>query len=650
MTYRADIDGLRAIAVGVIVLFHIGLHQLSGGFIGVDIFFVISGYLITTIVLRDLAAGRFSFRNFYMRRLRRLGPALLVTLAVTLIFGYLLFTPDLFAALAWSSIAAIFSLSNVLFWLQSGYFDTDAILKPLLHTWSLAVEEQFYLIWPAALLLLAPAGRLGARGLLVLAAVGLTSLLAAELMLERDPAGAFFLPMFRLAEFGIGAGLAVHGRTLRPGPAASLASLLGLALIAVTSVTFSEDMRFPGLAALLPCLGSGLIILAGPGALANRLLARQPFRYIGRISYSLYLVHWPVVVFLSYRFGAPDHRDEIIILAVVSLALGALLYHLIETPFRRTRGDGAFRVSGRQLTGGALALVFALTATSGAIIAQDGIPGRMNAQTTALLSEIAKGDAARGIGIRRRDCHVKADVPAEFYDTNDDLCLPPERREMIVVMGDSHAADIYFALETRFPDLNIVQMTGAGCAFSRPYNAHNHCSIVVGKSETWLPENAANIRAVIYSQRGSTALDGAKSAPLEERPLPPGAFDHLRSHLDRIAGLGIPVLLWGPRPEFHPEIEVMVAREGTRGAVVKAYAKLEHAKLRDLDAAMRAAFASSAVDYHSTMETLCTPDCPVITPEGQFVINDFYHWSPEGGQYVTDLMLESWPALREALR
>jgi peptidoglycan/LPS O-acetylase OafA/YrhL len=278
LKYRADIDGLRAIAVLPVVLFHAGFELFGGGFVGVDVFFVISGFLITGLIRNECARGTFSFRVFYLRRARRLLPALLATLMLSLAAGYWMLPPSDMRALGQSAFAALLSLSNMLFWLQSGYFDNASHLKPLLHTWSLSVEEQFYLVWPLALVL---GLRLGSRAWLpgLIAAGVIGSLLGCEIALSVDPSAAFFFLPFRAFELGLGALLAFlpplvsHRNAWREACTAT-----GLGMIFLAVFLYSESTRFPGFSALLPCVGAALVLVGGEaqyvGALLRNRIAR----------------------------------------------------------------------------------------------------------------------------------------------------------------------------------------------------------------------------------------------------------------------------------------------------------------------------------------------------------------------------------------
>ncbi len=564
--YRDDIDGLRAVAVSVIVLFHMGVDALSGGYIGVDVFFVISGFLITKILVRDLAPGSncrptssIGYRDFYMRRLRRLGPALLVTLAGTLVAAYFIVPPDHYRLLGESAVAALFSLSNILFWAQAGYFDADAILKPLLHTWSLAVEEQVYLVWPLALAFLML--RLGQRGaLLVLAGLGLASLAAAEALLTRHPSAVFFLMPFRIAEFAIGAALAMTGARLHSGPASHFASLAGLALILAAVFTFDKETRFPGVSALVPCAGAALLIWSDAAGAGNRFLTLPPIRYVGRVSYSLYLVHWPIVSLYSFAQGTPESWPEILGLTTIAVCLGALMYHGVETPFRRPGPQGGFRVSGRALGVTAAAGAVVVTAAGTDIASRDGYEWRVAQGVRPLMIAVREGKRDRRRVIRQTTCHFSSKTPD--YLARFEGCLPERIDGAIVVMGDSHAADIWAALARVVPDQPVVQLTAAGCALSRPLDRAERCDLFYENALDWLGRNGGRVSAVIYSQRAASAMhrDAADGTPTR---VDPEAVERLATELARIAMLVPQTIVWGPRPEFHPVIEVVLGRSAS---------------------------------------------------------------------------------------
>jgi peptidoglycan/LPS O-acetylase OafA/YrhL len=328
--YNPDIDGLRAVAVLLVLLFHLGNKIFRGGFIGVDVFFVISGYLITQQLLGEMERGEFSFRRFFARRIRRLLPALAAVASISAVAGVFIFLPSNIEPTLWSALLSLFGLSNFLFWMQAGYFDSDAIFKPLLHTWSLGVEMQFYLFWP--LLMLAAVGirsrfaRYLAIGIFLVLAISLS-----QAWLAIDPAGAFFLTPARIFEFGVGAALNWIGGTGGLSRKTSLAALVvGLSGILICAIVYRETMPFPGFYALFPCLAAAAVIASAGGTASSMVLGNRVMALLGRASYSIYLVHWPLIVFDNYLDAGLGTNW----LFVISLVLGFLSYRWIETPFR----------------------------------------------------------------------------------------------------------------------------------------------------------------------------------------------------------------------------------------------------------------------------------------------------------------------------
>ncbi|WP_417911610.1 acyltransferase family protein [Candidatus Electronema sp. TJ] len=369
--YRADIDGLRAAAVLAVLLYHFDFKAFSGGFTGVDIFFVISGFLITQNIMADLGGGAFSFARFYARRVKRLFPALYATLLLSLLASHLLFTPEHHVQFGRSLLASLLSVSNILFWQEAGYFDTAAEFKPLLHTWSLAVEEQFYFIWPALLLLLAHLGKKWLLALLLLGSAA--SLYCAERWLRSDPSGAFFLTPFRLAEFACGAAL-VWLPAPRKAWLAELALAAGLFGISWGIFRFSKQTSFPGLHSLVPSLGTALIIWSGSQApLLGWLLRNRVTAGIGLISYSLYLIHWPLLIFYKYwRYSSLSLQERLGLLLLCFLLAG-LSWRFIEQPFRRGR------LLPQRLFFAFCGLTAALLLAAGTeLIRQEGFPSRIS--------------------------------------------------------------------------------------------------------------------------------------------------------------------------------------------------------------------------------------------------------------------------------
>jgi len=338
LNYRPEIDGLRAIAVLPVLFFHAQFSMFSGGYIGVDIFFVISGYLITSIILKDLSAGTFSLTRFYERRALRILPALVLVVLVCIPFALVLlnaasmkdFTQSIFAVATFSS--------NILFWTESSYFDAAAELKPLLHTWSLAVEEQFYILFPLFLLAFWYRGRRFI--LLALTLCFFASLAIAQRMLDADSSAAFYLLPFRAWELLIGVFCAFYlsGKSIcANGIKDNLASAIGLLLIAYSIVMFDQSTRIPGLDGLVPTIGAALVILyANPGTLVHRILSSKGFVGIGLISYSTYLWHQPVLAYARLASLKELSGVHTALLLVMSILLAYFSWKYVEQPFRKS--------------------------------------------------------------------------------------------------------------------------------------------------------------------------------------------------------------------------------------------------------------------------------------------------------------------------
>jgi peptidoglycan/LPS O-acetylase OafA/YrhL len=339
--YRSEIDGLRALAVLSVLLFHCGFGGFSGGFVGVDVFFVISGYLITKNISQQMNAETFSFRSFYLARLKRLFPALLTTVVATLAFGSLLFSPIHLAKLAQSAIWSIVGMSNFYFWGQAGYWDLESSLKPLLHIWSLSVEEQFYLLWPLLLLLASRLSKGAAITLLTIS--GIASSFSADFFRSSDPSGVFYLMPFRAFEFAIGASVILLEENFpQRSPWLEVSAIGGLMLIGWAVFIFTEATKFPIYGAVYPCVGTALLIHAGRYPLVSRLWNNRPAIWTGRISYSLYLVHWPIIIFYQYWRNEPLALGERYGLVVASFATALPLHYWVERRYRYAGGDWQF--------------------------------------------------------------------------------------------------------------------------------------------------------------------------------------------------------------------------------------------------------------------------------------------------------------------
>jgi peptidoglycan/LPS O-acetylase OafA/YrhL len=464
--YRPDIDGLRALAVLLILFYHLNLGPFSGGYLGVDVFFVISGFLITRLIVREVAEHqRFDFTRFYVRRVRRILPALLVTSAITAAFAFLLLSPGDLSAFGGSLWTAALSGSNVFFYFSGGYFAPESQAQPLLHLWSLGVEEQFYVFWPLLLVLMLTRSR---RVALWTAVAGAVSLLLAQsatgqagrLLVTAIPTlrpwlddaadATFYLTPFRVFEFAIGA-LMVWAAAARPKRPIVLELLLlvGLALILVPAVLYA-DMASPALPALAPCLGAALVIHAGTAQRMGWLLRNRAAVGVGLISYSIYLLHWPLIVLVGqYRYAAPTFGLKLVLTAAV-LAGAAAMYRWVEQPFRRP--SPSTRIVRPYLAGVVLGMLL-LGVAGASVWAEGGWAWRLPPSRQGLVPEawLAKERAYCG----RHD----SAVPRDLAPCQNNRALP----RTIAAWGDSHALHLVAGLSEVYRDHNVLVFYRPGC-------------------------------------------------------------------------------------------------------------------------------------------------------------------------------------------
>jgi peptidoglycan/LPS O-acetylase OafA/YrhL len=471
ISYRRDIDGLRAIAVISVVAFHLFPKLCKGGFVGVDIFFVISGFLISSIIYGELESDTFSLSEFYVRRIRRIYPALFLVLCFVCLAGWALLLPTDFITLGKQILGGSTFVANFVLWRQSGYFDQDSSLRPLLHLWSLGVEEQYYLIFP---LICMTFYRSRSRWTLpaVFLAITAVSLFLNVAFVARYSAATFFLPFARLWELFLGAGLSLClQRNFQAQAENSLIEkwkhgigFLGLALLVVSVFGIDQSDQFPGWWAILPTIGACLVILAGQSSWVNRgILSTRLAVFLGLISYPLYLWHWPILSFM--RIANADwgiNFSPIQVMALISLMflLAYLTYRHIELPLRRINQ----RTERRRLALGLLGCVSLSGAFGALVVAKGGFPARM---TSALVAMDHDYKADTSILWRDRTCFLEADQYAASFSED---CLDAAEghlpQPLVFVWGDSHAADLFsgFRAFQHGPDVRLAQFTSSLCA------------------------------------------------------------------------------------------------------------------------------------------------------------------------------------------
>ncbi|MGA7810459.1 acyltransferase family protein [Bradyrhizobium sp.] len=608
--YRPDIDGLRAVAVLLVVHFHAFPEAVPGGFIGVDIFFVISGFLITGIVARELGFQKFSLLAFYDRRVRRIFPALIVVLCAVMMLGWLWLLPEAYAGLSVNVFASAAFAANIALLLQSGYFDIESARKPLLHLWSLGIEEQFYLVWPLILML---AARARLSLVWVVALLGIASFVLNIVLIGTDPVATFYLPFTRAFELLAGAALAcVWGRLGPSGAASNWRAGLGIVLIAVAAAILDPRRAFPGWWAVLPVAGSALV-LSAPSAWTNRhLLASRPFVWVGLISYPLYLWHWPLLVFLTaikFRPLTPLERELIVVL---SIALAWATYRFIETPFR----------FGRPVPIKTLGLcgAMALTAVAAGIVCEaGGFEFRLPAEIRAL-ADVPEQTAQWRI----HRCLLDLSHETSFADD----CVDRNRRPLVMVWGDSTAGALMPGLRRaqQTHDFGIAQFTSSSC----------------------IPALDADIAGVPNCRAINDQVLGLAQRLQPDIVLLHGAFE---KYLDHVAET-----VTALKQQTHARVVVLGPVPGWKRGLpneVLRYFMLHHRLIPDrsddavssngYDAVMRAALVPKGAEFMSAWDALCNErGCLTRTgaAAGDITASDQVHLTEKGSIFLVQSIID----------
>lgn len=603
LEYRPDLDGMRAIAVVAVVLYHFGVPYVPGGFVGVDVFFVLSGYFISRQIFTELDQGRFSLTGFYDRRIRRLFPALFLMLAVTTAAASVLLLPDELERFGRTLLGAALSVSNFVFWRESGYFAPAAQAMPLLHTWSLAVEEQFYLLFPVAMMLLWRLGRLPLTVLLVTAVVGSFGL--GVWMTGRYPATAFYLLPFRFWELAMGCVLGLAVVPAPRGPWREILRLAGLAMVFAAIFLFDKSTPMPGVSALLPCVGTAFVILAGlgeatgghagwPGARPQftlHLLSAPPMVVTGLMSYSLYLWHWPILVLAEHRLATPlDGIAKGVLLAVVVMAAAAS-WLLVERPLRT--GQYVWTRSWhRYAVGLAMVILVALVG--------EGLRTRVLQGPVPPTEVLDLASAASDISPKRGDCHGGG---LGFPDIARSCLFGEPAGQPLVVLADSHGVELAYALaqELQGKNVSIRQLTASGCP---PASGFTHarrtgCAAAVSRV---LEETARLPPATVIV----TAYYFRWHEPPTREPFWTGYADVVR----KLAAQGHRVILLGAVPpfDFLEGLPSAMAKAVWHGQRSEDYQfTLDKARAAEIDVRLVDIARSTGAAYLPLIATLC-PD------------------------------------------
>ncbi|EIM24821.1 putative acyltransferase [Microvirga lotononidis] len=556
MSYRPEIDGLRAVAVLPVILFHAGFSWFSGGYVGVDVFFVISGFLITSIILADLQGGRFSIRTFYERRARRILPALFVVMAACVPAAWFLLPYKELFEFGQSVVSVSAFVSNIYFWLTTGYFETEAELKPLLHTWSLAVEEQYYIVAPILLWFLWTRAKGAMIPLLSLLAAG--SMILAEHGSRTAPEAAFFLPHTRIWELTLGALAAIVTEQRGAVRHNGILSLIGFMMIAAAIVIYDAATPFPGVYALLPTVGAVLVLtFTGPGTIAHRFLSMKPLVGIGLISYSAYLWHQPLFAFARHLSISEPAPSVMLSLSGIALILAYFSWRFVEQPFRRSNLISCrtiFCLSGACLVASAALGIFIVRSELSRTRATLG------GESFLALNEVTRPNTGLSNLCKQ-------------FTTVEQCTLGPN--PVAVLWGDSYAMHLAQALRDSPSALPFVQMTKSACApilgiaFNGPkYNTNWGMGCIKHNDQVleWLKEQQG-IRYVILSStfallEKESQITVASGAVVQSASLSETRFVET---LKRIRELGKSVVIVSPTPDPGFSVGRCLAIQSTLG-------------------------------------------------------------------------------------
>ena len=614
--FRADIQGLRALAVLSVVIFHISPYHLPGGYLGVDIFFVISGYLIIGQLWRSIKNDTFSFATFYANRFKRLLPALLTVLSVSSILAFFLLLPHEYEKYVHSLTSSLLYFSNFLFYSQSGYFSHDLELAPLLHTWSLSVEEQFYLLFPFILILISKFTKIQTRAIALLLGIALLSLIASHLLLTIDASLSFFSSPTRFWQFILGGVIAIADKPKLSSVVRNFLVFASLSIITASFFMFDKNTPFPGIYALPITLATVAVIFADvqKGAL-NWLLSNKISQFFGNTSYSFYLWHWPVIVFYKILFlGSYSKADQVVIFSI-SLVLAVLTYYLIEEPSRKL----SFNNSKTKLITSAFAasLLVIVVASLFLPIQKDNYPSEV-----AVYEKVHRD---KGKTFREEKCFLTPTVTTTSNFREFDCIKSEEGKSNVLLLGDSHAAMWYSALNKSKPDgFSLSQANAAGCTATYPLKGESRCnSFYTWVLDELLPNTTFDLIIVASRWRKGDASSAAAMA-------------------ENLLKLSKNVVIVGPIIEYPYSLPWLLSHMPKEE--VQGYARYN--KQKQIDDSLISTIQRTDASYVPVLDKLCPANnqCVTLAKNGIPTMFDDDHLTEEGASF---LMTNFWHDISE---
>ncbi len=634
MPYRPDIDGLRGVAVVSVVAFHAFPSQLKGGFVGVDVFFVISGFLISSIIIGELQGETFSISRFYARRIKRIFPALLLVLAVCCGFGWFTLMADEYKQLGDHVAAGAGFFSNFTIWSESGYFDNAAQTKPLLHLWSLGIEEQFYIAWP---FLLWAAYKRRINLALAIILLGALSFAFNLWVVGRDAVSAFYSPQARVWELLIGALLAyaalnkaAAGNSVRQNARRHGQGFFGVALIGFSIYALTKDSVFPGWWAVAPTIGTALVISAGPGAWLNRTVLSNPvLKWFGLISFPLYLWHWPLLTFLHMIQGATLGAQTRLAAVVAAVVLAWLTYMLIERPVRFGRLTNWASIP--------IALLMVIVGSAGFLVHKaDGLPLRPHLVKAQERMELLEGPFWKYT--TNKICEDR--YPAAFrYFCIQSRPEPPT----LILLGDSYANSLYRGLinNDRLTAQNVLSYGSCTpTVLTLDENVRKNCEV-----QHRIIETTRSLRFAMLSSRWPRFdADGRYADYFTGKALPDeegnaaAYMDWLDQEIGFLESRGIQVIIFGPKPEFSYDIRECFARPLKSSVqtceVSAAEVEEQQAQFRAMSKAVLARHPDAA--YFEQGPLFCAGNRCRTVRNGMPLLRDPRHYSRLGSDAIID--------------
>ena len=609
-----SIEGMRALAVLAVLLFHLDLLAIAGGYLGVDHFFVISGFISTRNILSDLGKGKFSLKEFYLRRFRRLFPALVVTVLLTLAVGIMVMPPLELMNTASSAIFALFSLANFNFWLESGYFEATADAKPLLHMWSLSVEEQFYLIWPTLLLI-----AVNSRQRVILAFILLLLSFGSSLVWQNSiPNDIFYLLPFRLHQLMAGALIAILSLRLQ-GAWGNLGMLLASVAFVNISMKLSGDYS-PALGAAAVTGCGFVLLLCRETALARLVYANKLMLWIGQRSYAIYLVHWPIIVLFKFYTNFQLDTAGKILLFIISMMAAIALHELVEKPFRKKGEDITYiqRIAVPATVFTLLvALVFAVT-----LWHFEGLQFRTNRKIQEIVDSVPLQKNLRNQAIRFGRCNLHQNHTFADYDVTE-CATPDPNRINVLILGDSMAADTYMMLFQAYPDIQFSQATAGACT------AVINIEALGGRYPACEELNAYRFSELVKLDMDLIVLSSIWS---EDR------IETLKETVEYLHSQKKNVLVIGPRVHFRGSVPMKISQQAS---LKKINEQLSDMAIRETDLLEKMRAAMPDVEIVDISKIQCPSNCDLIEG-GSLLYFDERHLTKSGAEKIGDRFRESF--------